>query len=100
MASFPFDLTEFVSLIVAVIGFAIILYLYFKRTKSMDISKDLIEWKLMFAIFFFILLNRFFTNIEALAYKLFFNYLEHISSALAGIMAVVFSWRKFKRWYK
>ena len=99
MVIFNFDTTEFISLIVTFLGFVIIIAIYFFKGVKKD-KKDLFDVRLIFIIFVFLLLNRFFTNIEALAYKPFFNLLEHISSALAGISAAILSWKEFKRWSK
>ena len=99
MVSFVFDASEFMSLIVASIGLLIIIYFYFFKKVKED-KEALIDVRLILIIFIFLFLNRFFTNIEALAYKHFFNLLEHTSSALAGIAAVTLSWKGFKRWSK
>lgn len=99
MVIFIFDTTEFISLIVTFIGFLFIIYLYFFKGVKKN-KEDLLDVKLIFIIFIFLFLNRFFTNIEALGYKPFFNLLEHISSALAGISATILSWKGFKRWSK
>ena len=97
MASFVFDASEFTSLIVASIGLLIIIYFYFFKKVKED-KKTLIDVRLILIIFILLFLNRFFTNIEALAYKPFFNLLEHISSALAGVIGVILGWKGFKRW--
>ena len=99
MVSFVFDTTEFISLIVASIGLLIIIYLYFFKNIKED-KYGLLDVRLMLIIFVFLFLNRFFTNIEALYYKEFFNFLEHISSSLAGLAAIMLSWKGFKRWSK
>ena len=99
MVSFIFDVTEFVSLIIASIGLLIIISLYFFKNIKED-KDGLIDVRLMLIIFIFLFLNRFFTNIEALYYKEFFNFLEHISSSLAGLAAIMLSWKGFKRWSK
>lgn len=99
MVSFVFDTTEFISLIVASIGLLIVTYLYFFKNIKED-KYGLLDVRLMLIIFVFLFLNRFFTNIEALYYKEFFNFLEHISSGLAGLVAIMLSWKGFKRWSK
>ena len=99
MVSFVFDTSEFISLIVASIGFLIIIYLYFFKNIKED-KNGLLDVRLMLIIFVFLFLNRFFTNIEALYYKEFFNFLEHVSSSLAGLAAIMLSWKGFKRWSK
>ena len=99
MVSFAFDISEFISLIVTSIGFLIIIYLYFFKNIKED-KDGLFDVRLMLIIFLFLFLNRFFTNIEALAYKPLFNLLEHISSSLAGLAAVMLGWKGFKRWSK
>ena len=99
MVIFIFDTTEFISLIVASIGFLFIIYLYFFKGVKKN-KEDLFDVRMIFIIFILLFLNRFFTNIEALYYKEFFNLLEHISSALAGIFATILSWKGFKGWSK
>jgi hypothetical protein len=99
LAIFSFDTTEFVSLIAASIGLLITVYFYFFK-KVKDYKEGMLDVRLIFFIFIFLFLNRFFTNIEALGYKPFFNLLEHISSALAAISAAILSWKGFKRWSK
>ena len=99
MVSFIFDTSEFISLIVTSIGFLIIIYLYFFKNIKKD-KNGLLDVRLMLIIFVFLFLNRFFTNIEALYYKEFFNFLEHVSSSLAGLAAIMLSWKGFKRWSK
>jgi len=99
VVGFPFDTTEFISLIITSIGFIIVIYLYYFKNIKED-KDGLFDLRLMLIIFIFLFLNRFLTNIEALAYKPFFNLLEHISSALAGVTATIFSWNGFKRWSK
>ena len=99
MVSFIFDVTEFVSLIIASIGLLIIISLYFFKNIKED-KDGLFDVRLMLIIFIFLFLNRFFTNIEALYYKEFFNFLEHVSSGLAGLAAIILSWKGFKRWSK
>jgi len=99
VVSFVFDTSEFVSLIAASIGLLIILYLYFFKNIKED-KDGLLDVRLMLIIFIFLFLNRFFTNIEALYYKEFFNLLEHVTSGLAGLGAIMLGWNGFKRWSK
>ena len=99
MVIFNFDTSEFISLIVASIGFLIIVYFYFFKNIKKD-KEDLVDVRLILIIFIFLFFNRFFTNIEALAYKPFFNLLEHVSSGLASLAAIILSWKGFKRWSK
>lgn len=99
MVGFVFDPTEFVSLIIAFMGLLFIIYFYFFKNIKKD-KEGLIDVRLMLIIFIFLFLNRFFTNIEVLYYKEFFNLLEHISSALAGVFAILLGWKGFKRWSK
>lgn len=99
MVIFNFDATEFISLFVASIGFLIIISIYFFKGINKE-KEDLLDIRLIFIIFLFLFLNRLFTNIEALFYKEFFNLLEHLSSALAGIAAIILGWKGFKRWSK
>lgn len=89
------DLSESVSFVIAAISFVVVAYLYFlKKDGKKSAQKKYIGLKLLFLIFFLIFLNRMFTNIEALAYKNVFNFLEHTSSALAGGIALWFSLKK------
>lgn len=99
MVIFNFDTTEFISLIAASIGLLIIIYFYFFKKVKED-KEGLLDIRLIFIIFIFLFLNRFFTNIEALGYKPLFNLLEHTSSALAGVTGVILGWKGFKRWSK
>ena len=94
-----FDTTELVSFFIAFIAMIIIIYLFFlignkskKINKKTDKQLDKYSIRLVFFIFLFIFLNRFFTNVEAIAYKTVFNLLEHLSSLAAGLTAIVFSW--------
>ena len=94
MATFYyFDATEFISFIVVIICLAIISYKHFSRPKKLRTSLGKTSVLLMFLIFLFIASNRFFTNIEAVAYKALFNLIEHLSSLAAGLAALVFSWK-------
>ena len=95
---FKFDLTEFISFIAVSIGLIIILYSYFFK-KPKNSSNQLLDKhsvRIMLIIFLFIFFNRLFTNVEALAYKSFFNLLEHLSSSMAGIMSMILSWSVFR----
>lgn len=95
MAAFNFDATELASFFVAIFGFAIICYLYFfKKKKPSKLEKG--AARMLLLIFLFIFLNRLFTNAEAIAYKPFFNMLEHLSSLAAGVIAVMLSWSGIK----
>jgi len=111
MAIYKFDTSELISFIAAFIGLLVIAYIYFfkqkKEKKSMLSYK--FSLKLMLIIFLLMFLNRFFTNIEAVAYKDSFNLLEHLSSLTMGVAAIIFSWnfqavRKFRQgsgaWFK
>ena len=99
MVSFNFDPTEFISFIVASIGFLVILYLYFFKKIKND-KEGLLDVRLILIIFMFLFLNRLFTNVEVLAYKTFFNLLEHISTVLAASFSIILGWQGFKRWSK
>ena len=100
MAIYVFDTSEFISLIAAFIGLLVIAYLYFFRHAKRNKSFNKSSVQLMFLIFLFVFFNRFFTNVEALAYKSFFNLLEHLSSLAASCIAVVFSWKGIEGWSK
>lgn len=92
MPIYNFDTTELISFFVAIIGLAIIIYAYFFKQSKQGRLLDKFSVRLMFLIFLFIVSNRFFTNIEAVAYKVIFNLIEHLSSLAAGLTAIVFSW--------
>jgi len=111
MAIYKFDTSELISFIAAFIGLLVIAYIYFfkqkKEKKSMLSYKSPV--KMMRLIFLFLFINRLFTNVEAIAYKDFFNLLEHLSSLTMGVAAIIFSWnfqavRKFRQgsgaWFK
>lgn len=95
MAIYKFDTGELISFIAAFICLLIIAYNYFFKQKkgNASLSLDKYSVRLMLIIFLFIFLNRFFTNIEAVAYKELFNLLEHLSSLAAGLTAIIFSWK-------
>ena len=93
MPIYNFDTTELVSFFAAIIGLAIIIYAYFLKKSRQGTSLDKNSVRLMLIIFLFIVSNRFFTNIEAVAYKVQFNLIEHLSSLAAGFTAIVFSWK-------
>lgn len=99
MAIYKFDTSEFIGFVIALVGLLVIAYTYFfkqrKSTKSAPSGESSV--KLMLIIFLLIFLNRFFTNIEAIAYKELFNLLEHLSSLIAGFTAVAFSWKVAKK---
>lgn len=89
-----FDGTELISFALAFAALIIIVFLYFLKKPPKE-EKELMrrQYKnLIFFIFIFIFLNRFLTNAEAIAYKQFFNLLEHLSSLIASIIAVRFSY--------
>lgn len=89
-----FDVTELISFAIAFAALIIIVFLYFFKKPSKE-EKELLDRQyksLIFLIFLFIFLNRFFTNVEAIAYKQFFNLLEHLSSLIASIIAVRLSY--------
>ena len=67
MPIYNFDTTELISFFVAIIGLAIIIYSYFFKQSKQGKSLDKSSVRLMFFIFLFIVSNRFFTNIEAVA---------------------------------
>ena len=105
MAIYKFDTSELISFIAAFIGLLVIAYTYFSKhffRQKIPLYKSPV--KLMLIIFLLIFLNRFFTNIEAIAYKDFFNLLEHLSSLTMGVTAIIFSWKGFSKgsgvWFK
>jgi len=94
MAPFKFDTTEFISLIAASVGLIIIIFIYLfrKRANASNRLLDTTSVSLMLLIFLFIFFNRLFTNVEAIAYKPFFNLLEHLSILTASIISFIVSW--------
>jgi hypothetical protein len=82
-----FDVIELITFVFTLIAFIFILIAYFKSRQK---SKKL--WACFLIIACFILLNRLFTNIEALAFKNFFNLLEHLSVAAAALTFVIIIW--------
>ena len=90
-----FDTTELISFIVAFAAFLAINYLYFTNRDGKK-GFDRKYLGLIYGLFLFILLNRFFTNIEAVAYKEIFNLLEHLSSAIAGLVGIMLGWTGLK----
>ncbi len=86
-----FSIIELITFIFMLIAFIFILIAYFKSQRK---SKKLIGGFLL--VVGFILLNRLFTNIEALAFKEFFNLLEHLSVVLAALVFVLVSWLAYK----
>ncbi len=86
-----FDIIELITFVFALIAFILILIAYFKRRQK---SKKL--WIYFLVISLFILLNRTFTNIEALFFRDFFNVLEHLCVVLAALVFVLVSWRAYK----
>ncbi len=87
-----FGIIELITFVFASIAFILILIAYFKAVQRK--SKKLIGGFLLVACF--ILLNRLFTNIEVLAFKEFFNLLEHLSVVLAALVFILVSWRAYK----
>lgn len=93
-----FDGTELISFAVAFIALVVIIYLYFLKKPSKQVKAHLGRQSknLIFLIFLFIFFNRFFTNVEAIAYKELFNLLEHLSSLTASLIALRLSWMVMK----
>ncbi len=87
-----FSIIELITFIFMLIAFVFILIAYFKSVQKK--SKKLLGGFLLIAGF--ILLNRVFTNIEALFFKDFFNLLEHLSVVLAALVFVLVSWQAYK----
>ncbi|HLC50110.1 MAG TPA: hypothetical protein VJI97_01660 [Candidatus Nanoarchaeia archaeon] len=79
----PFDIIEIVTLAISLAAFLLILKAHNEKINTPE-SKKL--WMQFLLIAFFILLNRIFTNVEVLAYKPFFNLLEHLSTLIAAFI--------------
>ena len=86
-----FDVIELITFVFALIASILILVAYFR---SIEKSRKLVGGFL--AASSFILLNRIFTNIEALFFRDFLNLLEHLSVALAALVFVYVSWSAYK----
>ncbi len=86
-----FDVMELITFVFTLIAFIFILIAYFKSRQK---SKK--PWIYFLIISGFVLLNRLFTNIEVLAFKDFFNLLEHLSVVLAALVFVYVSWLAYK----
>jgi len=85
MALAVFDAIEVVTFVFSLIAFIFILKAYLGQTQTRT-SKRL--WTYFLIIASLILLNRIFTNIEALFYRDIFNLLEHLSIVVAAIAFV------------
>ena len=77
----PFDTIEIVTFVFNLIAFFFIYKAYVTVIDNPEIKKF---WKLFLLISVFFLLNRFFTNLEAIGLRDIFNILEHISILVAG----------------
>ncbi len=84
-----FEIIELITFVFALIAFIFVLSAYFKRQQAAE-SKKL--WLCFLLIAGFFLLNRTFTNIEALFFRDFFNLLEHLSILAAASIFVHVSW--------
>ena len=81
----PFDAIEIITFAFNLISFLFICKAYYASTDNPEIKKF---WKLFLLIAVFFLLNRFFTNIEAIGLIDIFNVLEHVSILVAGLLFV------------
>jgi hypothetical protein len=88
-----FEVMELITFVFAFIAFIFILSAFFK---SMQTAKSKKIWVYFLIIGFFILLNRIFTNIEALFFRDFFNLLEHLCVAAAALTFVFMAWLAYK----
>ena len=79
----PFDTIEVITLIFNMIAFLFIFKAYLIGIDTPATKKF---WGLFLLIAFFVLLNRIFTNLEALALKEAFNLMEHFSTLIAAVI--------------
>ena len=86
-----FDAIELITFVFALIAFILILIASFKSTQK---SKKLCIYFLVISLF--ILLNRIFTNIEALFFRDFFNLLEHLCIVAAALTFIFMAWLAYK----
>jgi hypothetical protein len=84
-----FDTIEVITLVIMLIAFGFIMKAYLFGVQTAG-SKKL--WQNFLIVGGLIVLNRIFTNVEVLAWKSGFNFLEHLSMALAGIVFVYVAW--------
>ena len=84
-----FDLIELITFGIASIAFIFIFRAYLSNLKKRQ--NKLLTSFLVISIL--LLLNRFFTNIEALFYKDLFNLLEHLSVLFTSVVFLHAVWR-------
>jgi len=82
----PFDNIELITLIINLVTFAFIFKAYKKGINTSE-SKKFWTYFLWVAILF--LLNRIFTNVEVLAFRSFFNIIEHLSILAAAFVFIL-----------
>ncbi len=89
-----FDVIELITFVFAFIAFIFIIMAYFMQKQQKKLPGGFL------VISLFVLLNRIFTNIEALFFRDFFNLLEHLCIAAAALTFVFMAWLTYKRGIK
>jgi MFS-type transporter involved in bile tolerance (Atg22 family) len=82
----PFDTIEVITLLINLIAF---LYIYKAYKEGINTPESKKFWTYFLLIATFVLLNRIFTNVETLAFKSFFNLVEHLSTLVAAFIFVL-----------
>lgn len=82
----PFDTIEVITFAFNLAAFFFIYKAYISSIGGPEIKRF---WRLFLLIAIFFLLNRFFTNIEAIGARDFFNLIEHMSTLVAGLLFVL-----------
>lgn len=86
----PFETLEIINFLIILSAFIFALKAYLRGSKDIKLSR-LIHFVLIITTF--VLLNLFFTNIEGLFFRAFFNTLEHLSILMASIFFVIMTWK-------
>ncbi|MBT7705920.1 hypothetical protein HN747_00590 [archaeon] len=85
---------EVVTLIISVVALILISKVY---GRNKDISGGNVLWKYILLSAVFLVANRVFTNMEGLYYREFFNFLEHLTTALLAFFLLMSA--RFTRGY-
>ena len=84
----PFDTIEIITFVFNLAAFFFI-YKAYISISSVDNPEIKKFWRLFLLIAAFFSLNRFFTNIEVIGLREFFNLIEHLSILAAGVIFVL-----------
>lgn len=82
----PFDTLELITLAISLIAGFFIYKAYKERINTPESKKF---WAYFLLIAYFLLLNRAFPNMEALAFKTFFQLVEHLSILVVALIFVL-----------